>query len=90
MDISALDWKWGKMWAILAPVDSKGLKLSSSLWVACTRLQSGSITRGPREFLTLLLQGVSTLMWFDVVYVSAITYVRLLFGGLPLHLLQLL
>ena len=30
--ISAPDWRWGEMWDILDLVDSKGLRLSSSVW----------------------------------------------------------
>ena len=33
-EISAPDWRWWKMCAIFDLVDSKGLMLSSSLWVA--------------------------------------------------------
>ena len=62
MDISAPDRRWGKRWDIFAPVDSKGLRLSSSLWVACVILPSVRITHGPCEVLILLIHGVSTLM----------------------------
>ena len=48
------------------------------------------ITRGPCEVIILFPHGVSTLMWFCVAHMSAIPYVGLLFGGLPLHLLQIL
>ena len=47
MNISATDCRWGKMCAIFTLVDSKGLRLSSALWVACTRLPLGRTTRGP-------------------------------------------
>ena len=50
------------MYAIFALVDSKGLMLSSALWVACMMLTYGRITRGTWEVLILLLHGVSTLM----------------------------
>ena len=62
MEISAPDWRWGKMCAVLALVESKGIRCSYALWVACMRLPFGSITRGPCVVLTLFLQGVSTLM----------------------------
>ena len=61
-DISAPDQRWGKMWAVFPLVDSKGIRLSSTLWVACIRLPSGRITRCPCVVLTLFPQGVSTLM----------------------------
>ena len=62
MEISAPDWMWVKMWAILDLVDSKGIRFSSVLWVACMMLPSVRITRGPCEVLTLLLQGVYALI----------------------------
>ena len=62
MEIIAPDWRWGNMYAIFALVDSKGLMLSSALWVACMMLTYGRITRGTWEVLILLLHGVSTLM----------------------------
>ena len=62
MDISAPDRRWGNMWAVFALVESKGIRCSYALWVACMRLPFGSITRGPCVVLTLFLQGVSTLM----------------------------
>ena len=34
MDISSPDLRWGKVCAIFSLVDSKGLMLSSALWVA--------------------------------------------------------
>ena len=62
MDISATDCRWGKMCAMLAPVDSKGVRLSSAFWVACMRLPYGSITCSLCEVFTLFLHGLSTLM----------------------------
>ena len=62
MNISAPDWRWGKMRAILSLVDSKGLRLSSDLWVACMRLPFERINCGPCEAFTFLLQVVYTLM----------------------------
>ena len=62
MYISAPDCRWGKMWDILALVDSKGVRLSSDLWVACIMLLSGRITRVTCDVSNLLLHGVSTLM----------------------------
>ena len=50
------------MCAVLALVESKGLRWSYALWVACMRLPSGRINRGPCVVLDLFLQGVSTLM----------------------------
>ena len=90
MDIIDPDWRWGKMWDVLALVDSNGLRLNSALWVVYTRLPSGRITRGPCVVLNLLLQGVSTLMYFCVAPVSAMPYVGLFLGGFPLQLSQLL
>ena len=78
------------MWDIFTLIDSKGLMLSSALWVACMMIPYGRITRGPCEVLILLLHGMSTLMYFCVAPVTSIPYVLLLFGGLPLQLLQLL
>ena len=75
------------MWDILSLVDSKGLSLSSAPWVSCMRLPSGRITCGPCEVLTLLLQGVSNLVWFCVAPMSSFPYVGLLFGRLPLQFL---
>ena len=66
------------MWAVLALVDSNGLRLSSAFSVACIRLPSGRITRSPCVVLTLLIQGVSNLMYFCVAPVSAIPYIGLL------------
>ena len=60
MEISAPDWRCGKMCAVLSLVDNKGLRLSSALLVACMRLPSGRITCGPCVVLTLLLQGLYT------------------------------
>ena len=62
MEISAPDWRRGKMCDIFALVDSKGLRLSSYLWVARMILTYVRINRGPCEVLILLLHGVSTLM----------------------------
>ena len=62
MEISAPDWRWGKMCDIFSLVDSKGIRLSSDLWVACMILPSGRITCGPFEVFILLIHGVSTLM----------------------------
>ena len=90
MEIIAPDWRWGEMCAFLALVGSKGLRLSSALWVPCMRLPSSRINRGPGVVLTLLLQGVFTLMKFCVAPVSAMPYVELILVGFPLHLLQLL
>ena len=54
------------------------------------RLLSGRITWGPCVVSTLLLQDVSTLMYFCVAPVSAIPYVGLLLCVFPIQLLQLL
>ena len=62
MEISDPDWMWVKMCAIFPLIDSKGLMLSSALWVSCLMLPSGRINRGPCEVLILLLHGVSTFM----------------------------
>ena len=78
------------MWAVLALFDSNGLRLISALWVACTRLPYGRITCGTCVVLTLLLHGVSTLMWFCVDPVSEMPYAGLLLGGFPLQLLKLI
>ena len=78
------------MWAIFDLVDSKGLRFSSAVWVACRMLPSGKITRGPCEIFILLLHGVSNLIYLCVVRVSAVPYVGLLFVGFPLQFLQLL
>ena len=69
---------------------SKVLSLSSSLWISCMMLPSGSITCGPCEVFILLLHAVSNLMYLCVAPVYTIPYVGLLFGGFPLHLLKLL
>ena len=47
MEIIAPDRRWGKMCDVLALVDTKGIRLSPALWVACTRLTSGRITCDP-------------------------------------------
>ena len=62
MDISAPDWRWGKMCAVLDLVDNKGLRLSSALWVACMRLPFGRINNCHCCVLTLFAQGMSTFM----------------------------
>ena len=62
MEIIAPDWRWGKFWDISPLVDSKGLMLSSALWVACIMLPSGRMTHSTYAVLALLLQGVYTLM----------------------------
>ena len=62
VDISDPYCRWGKMCSILDIVESKGEFWSFALWVACMRLPSVRITRGPCGVLTLLLQGVSALM----------------------------
>ena len=88
MEISAPDWRWGEMCDIFALIYSKGIGLSSALWVACMMLPSGRITSCPCEVLILLLHNVSTLIYFCVGPVSTITYGGLLFGGFPPQLLQ--
>ena len=65
------------MCAVLDLVDNKGLSLSYALWVACVMIPPGGITRGSFRFLTLFMKGVSTLMWFFVVPVSADPYIWL-------------
>ena len=90
MYISAPHWSWGEMWNVLALVDSNGLRLSSTFWVAWIRRPYGRITYDPCVVISLLLQGVSTLMYFFVEPVSTIPYLGLLLGGFPLQLLQLL
>ena len=62
MDISSSDWRWGKLFYLFSFVVNKGLKFSSSLWVACMRLPSGRSTLGPLVILNLFLHGVLTLM----------------------------
>ena len=62
MEISDPDWRWRKMCDFLALVDNKGLRLSSDLWIDCTRIPSGRITCGPCCVLNLFTQGVSTFM----------------------------
>ena len=65
------------MCAVLDLVDNKGLSLSYALWVACVMIPPGGITRGSFRFLTLFIQGVSTLMRFFVAPVPADTYIGL-------------
>ena len=62
MEISAPDWMWVNMWAILDLVGIKGIRCSYALWVACMMLPSGSITRGTCCVLNLFTQGVSSLI----------------------------
>ena len=64
MEISAPDWSWGEMCAVLALVDNKDMGLSSALWVACMMLPYGRITCGTCYVLTLFTKGVSTLCSF--------------------------
>ena len=61
-EISVPYWMLGEICAVLDLVDNKGLRLSLALWIACMRIPSGRITRGPCVVFTLLLQGVSTLI----------------------------
>ena len=47
IEISAPDWRCGKMCTVLSLVDNKCIRLSSELRVACMRLPSGRISRDP-------------------------------------------
>ena len=69
-NISAPDWRWGKMCSVLDLLYNNRLRLSSTLWVARPRLPSGRRTCGPCIILTLFTHGVSTLMYFCVAPVS--------------------
>ena len=69
-------------------VDNKGLRLSLALCVVCMSLPSGRIACVPWCVFTLLIQGVSTLMYSFVASVSAMPYVGLDLCGFPLHLLH--
>ena len=62
MYISAPSWRWGKMCAVLDPVDKKGMRFSFSLWFAFVSIIYGRSTRGACIFLTLFSQVVSTLI----------------------------
>ena len=88
MEISAPDWRWGKMCDVLALVDNKGLRLISALWVAYIILPYGGITCSPWFVLTLFTQDVSTLMYFCVAPVSTIMYIGLRVGGFPTQMLH--
>ena len=56
------DCRWVKMWYVLDLVDSSSLSWSSYLWMSWMTLTSGIRTWVPLENLTLLVQGVWTLM----------------------------
>ena len=56
------DWMWGKMCDVLYFIDNKGMRFSSAIWVACTRLTYGISTSGPCIVLNLFSHAVSTLM----------------------------
>ena len=88
MEIIDPDWMWGKICAVLYIVDKKGIRLSSALWVACTRLPFGRITCNTCYVLNLFTYDVSTLIYFCVAPVSAITYIGLYVDGFPLQFLH--
>ena len=47
IEICDPDWRWGQMCDVFDLIDNKGIRLNLALWVACMRLPSGRIARGP-------------------------------------------
>ena len=88
MGISAHGWRWGEICDILDLVYNKGLRFSSSQWVACIIIPYGRITCVTWVVLNLFSHGVFTSMLFYVVHVSLIPYIGLLVGVFPLQLLH--